>query len=914
MKPELSYSLFGFEPVPFSLISALSFKDQLCIIESNTFSDNKSLRFISLLSKSISLKILLQEGGWKPNRVHSFEIWRKEKISVLNCQDEIWSVFAVKSSKYLSVILDELYRTGNSYLILHSSKSTYVFATTSEKSGLLTWVPLIPALRLVLLGILLSDPSQFNLYTPKKRWKTVKRGKSVITNLIREISKKSDLYSETDTNRTNDGIIKLLFELISVQRSILTHFEHLLRDKDGKATLRGKEGIQSYFSEIRTYLLSKKIPSSEETSFNIIPTELELDHSLMDLLEIQPVNFLEYISPVSQKTLAKGRYTPLPLAESLVVEVLLIYENRGFFPPIKDLRVFDPAMGTGILLIVFLEGLVPLLLLNCDYLTGSCSFIELRKQIYDDCLFGNDIDINAVENGRSFLNAFCGEYQSRNSDFIELKKFRNRDFVRQFLKATQNKMKNEKYGIILSNPPFGALHSRFTQSIYSREEITELQSLIPKFTQRRINSYCIFLGLALQYVTQASSGLVGFVVDSVFFDLPSYNGIRSHLIQHYTILSVLGHFKYIDAVVDLGTIVISKEKLELKDKSVTWRETIDHGKLKVNCSYFLSQPHISLTYNQFKYQLDTLFSETTFLGDIAKIACGLEYGSLLKSRFLSSEPSKDFFPVLDGASGVPHPFILFWVPHCPNSYVRVNKDFEEHLRNTNQDISITGKRVLLISGNIKRFTEPKIVLRQTAPEFISVYDNQGYFALRNLHVIYNVIPPYSFEIILGILNSRIGKWIGEELNIIRKRGFRRYPQIRVSALKRFPIIVLDKQNEKQNKLINSIEETVTSLNYMGKETGTLLRKLWNQIQIGHLQAKESFPNQRRFIQACTSNNLLSLFPPPIPQKITQDYRKISKNLTTLKRFQTKLDSYVLQLYSMQFPDLQTSLNLPITVH
>ncbi|MFW9854233.1 MAG: TaqI-like C-terminal specificity domain-containing protein [Candidatus Thorarchaeota archaeon] len=914
MNPELSYSLLGFEPIPFSLIPALTFKDQLDIIESITFSQNKSVRFISLLSRNVSLRIILQEGGWKPSNVHSLEIWRRDKTSVLICQDEIANVFTAQSSKYLSIILDELYRTGASYLILHSSNSTFVFASTSENSGLLIWNPLIPALRLVLLGLLLADPSILNFYTPRKRWKTLDRGKSVITNLMNRVSNKRALSRQKCTNGTNARFTQMMFGLVKVQRNILFHLERLLGGKGKQEALRRKEGIESYISKIGTYLVSNKTLSSEEASFHAILPGLTLDHSLSDLLEIQLVNLLEYAWPFTPKTLAKGRYTPLPLAESLVVDILLTYEKKGFSPPIKDLHVFDPAMGTGLLLIIFLEGLVSLLLLNCTYLPRSCSFIELRKQIYDDCLFGNDIDIDAVENGRSFLNAFCGSYQSRDLDGSELEKFRNRDFVRQFLKLPQNNEENKKYDIILSNPPFGALHSRFTRSIYSREEIVELQSLIPEFTQRRINSYCIFLGLTLKYVTQVSSGLVGFVVDSVFFDLPSYDNIRSHLIKQYTVLSILGHFKYMDAIVDLGTLVISKEELELKDKSVTWRETINQSKVNVNCSYFLSQPHISLTYSQFKHQLELQFSETRFLGDIADVACGLEYGGLLKSRFLSPEPSKDFFPVLDGANGVPHPFVLFWVPHCPNSYVRVNKDFEEHLRNTNQDFSPTGKKVLLISGNLKRFTEPKIILRQTASEFISVYDDQGYFVLRNLHVIYNVTSPYSFELILGILSSRIGKWIGEELNIIRKRGFRRYPQIRVTALKRFPIIGLDKQNEKQNELVSSIEETVTHLSCIGQETGTLLKNLWNQIQNSNSQAKGFFPNQRHFIQACFSNNMPSSFPVPISPKIGKRIREISQNLAILKKLQTKLNSSVFLLYSMQFPELPSSINLPISVH
>jgi hypothetical protein len=898
MQLGLSYALLGFEPIPFSLVPSLSFQDQLDILEYHTVSIDRYSPISSLMADNESFKALLQKGEWKPGILDSLTIWRKKNVSVLVCGFEITKLFTNRHSPNLSIILDELFSNNTSYVILHSQKSTYIFSLTSKGSGLLSWSPLIPAIRLILLDILLDDPSILVNFIHNIRWETLRLGKSIVNNILNQAIKTDPIDSQIQLEEIGNQFMKLLFDIIKVQLSLLLYFQDLSSKYGNHEESWREEDVKFLSSEIKEILTKKSLQDLGAGSLQSSFAEILIQSSLSDLIQINPVNFLECTWPSTSKPLAKGQYTPLQIAESLIVEIQSIYSKRDFSPLIDKLRIYDPAMGTGILLIFLLESFTSSILKNHVPSKYPNSFIELRELIYNNCLFGNDIDGVAIECGRAFFNAFCGSFQSKNPSEFHLQHFKRQDFVSQFLEGGHPPDQIEKYDIIISNPPFGAFHSRFTHSIYTRDEIQQLISLIPEFTGRRINLYCIFLGLSLKYLSKPTSGLVGFVVDSVFLDLPSYENLRRHLIENYNIYSILAHFKYVDAVVDIGTILLGQENLESQEKFVKWRETINEEIANISCSYFLSQPHHSLSYIPPNHQLETILSSTITLGNIANVACGLEYGRMLKSHFLSSKPSKDFFPVLDGSHGVPHPFVIFWVPECVNSYVRINKEYEEHLRKTNQDISPNGKKVLLISGSLERFIEPKIILRQTAPEFVSVYDDQGFFALRNLHIIYNVSPPYSLELILGILNSKLGKLIGEHLNILRKKGFHRYPQIRVNGLKRFPMIKLLQQNEQQKSLINKIEDLVKLSIKEGRQLGVHLKSLWFEVRSKPNLMTKEYPNQQRFIKACLSGKMLDFFHSPIPPEIIHLSTNLSRGLVALKRYQTDLDSYIIDLYGM----------------
>jgi hypothetical protein len=541
-------------------------------------------------------------------------------------------------------------------------------------------------------------------------------------------------------------------------------------------------------------------------------------------------------------------------------------------------------MGSGIILVFALEWLVNYLIANNELLNQN--FVETRQSILSQCIFGNDIDQKAVEIYLNFLHSFC---MLENGLNINNSNFTNQDIVDSFLIKAPI-IFEKKYNLVITNPPFLALHSRFVKKSLSEDQLKGLRKIIPQFSTNRVNSYLVFLGLCLEYLIDPSSGVLGFVVDRSFLDLPSYSKIRKQLLNEYQPSYILSDFNYRDAVVDLALIII--KKIGDSEESIIWQKNITTKMIKITKDHFLSLPHNAFVFQKNFHLLKQIKERSVPLGHISTISCGLEYGGLLRTNFLSNEARDGFYKVIDGSHGLPSPYILFWVPDRPNSFVRFDKRYEEELVQSKQNISKSKKKVLFISGSIERFLNPKILVRQTSPKFIATFDDSRFFALRNLHLIYEIRHPYSMYYILGLLNSYLGSWIGECLNIIRKDGSNRYPQIRLNDLKNFPIIEIEQLADEKKIHVMLIEENVKrSLNF-GKKISEILENLWGITE-------QNFKSQRHFLRTFLKKDLL------IQKFKKKDHKEINKlvdelhlGIDRLNKFQMMIDEEIYELYGI----------------
>ena len=473
----------------------------------------------------------------------------------------------------------------------------------------------------------------------------------------------------------------------------------------------------------------------------------------------------------------------------------------------------------------------------------------------------------------------------------------NRNFVDYFIIQIETKRPFRKYDIILSNPPYLAFHSRFSKEFTFKKELKAFRKILPVFSGKRDNSYLVFLGICLQYILE-TNGATGFVIDHSFLDLPSYERIRQFILSNFHIHYVLSNYRYKKtAVVDLAALVFSKQR---KSYSRTlWQENLATESQEILTDHFHSQPNYMFRYKEIPNFFAHIRENTIPLGEVVTITCGLEYGSLLKSHFLSSIEKENFYPCIDGSNGLSQPYILFWIPGLPNSFVRFDKEYEQQLYDSNQNISKTGKKVILISGNLERFFTQKIILRQTASKFVATLDDQRFLSLRNTHLILNPQEPYSLPVILGILNSSVGNWIGKYLNIIRTLGTKssRYPQIRVNDLKTFPIIDINKIND--NSLLPQLELAVKDSLKIGDRISTVLVKIWNVCKDSDVQ----FSSQRKFLRACFSKGLFEMLPRDI-ESIKTLKTTFQDELENLLRLTKKIDSIIFRIYDIGQEDQQ----------
>ncbi len=639
------------------------------------------------------------------------------------------------------------------------------------------------------------------------------------------------------------------------------------------------------------------------SNFNLELPELQFTNNIIEnltqdytwILDIHPINFLEILPWIENEIANResgGFYTPLDLAESIVSHSLKVYMPQ-MDKPIIETKIFDPAMGTGILLVFALEWLVNFMISES---TSDYSFIDLRNTIFQRCLYGNEINPESILIGRVFFKLFC-MYRLEKPEMPT--NLLHRNFVDFFINQVESKKLFPKYDVILSNPPYLAFHSRFTKEFPFKRELKAFRKILPVFSGKRDNAYLVFLGLCLQYFLE-SDGVVGFVIDHSFLDLPSYERIRQFLLLNYHLHFVISNYRYKrTAVVDLAALLFSKRR---KAYSRTlWQEILSKKPQEISTDHFLSQPNYMFRYKEIPNFFVHIRDKSIPLGEIATITCGLEYGSLLKTHFLSSVAKEGFYPCIDGSNGLSQPYFLFWIPGLPNSYVRFDKEYEQNLCDSNQNISKTGKKVILISGNLERFLTQKIILRQTASKFVATLDDQKFLSLRNTHLILNPQNPYSLPLILGILNSSVGNWIGEYLNIIRTLGIKssRYPQIRINDLKTFPIIDVNKVND--NSLIRQLEIAVRECLKTGDFISKTLTKIWDVCK----KPEVTFLSQRQFLRTCFSNALFEVLPETSQiENVKTLNTNLQNELEKLAKQKKNIDSIVVKIYDINQEDQQ----------
>ncbi|UCE14772.1 MAG: N-6 DNA methylase, partial [Candidatus Heimdallarchaeota archaeon] len=810
----------------------------------------------SFLSKSGSIAeqhFLETVAQIREKRFHEFfekctvrekNIWEyNDLVFIYHPKMEIQELFNKNAYvNILKIIRKTLHSDSFNWVCFINKKAIYMFRLSLNH--FLVWSPIITELAPYFLTSILQDSTVLNHVNDFSRWHSFEGLKNHLINFLKRLTKKNNHKIYNESPPVTKFILQIEGLLVAqkyLQKSINRKIGSFSSSK-----INNLREIQVFFSNLSHLFdvdLNKEISLKykEIQMLKSVINNLErTDHSW--LIDIHPLNFLEIMPQLSEDKYRKtgGFYTPIPLAESIVNHVFEKYFfEEKLTNPISDVKIFDPAMGPGILLIFALEWLTNYAISLKDEIYPKDTFIDYRREILFSCLHGSDIDEEAILIAKRFLQLFCMLKMENNPALSRLKQS---NFIETFLRNINSNC--VKFDLIFLNPPYIPFHSRFIKDSPLKNEIKSLKRLIPAFSGKRDNTYLMFLGISLQHFL-ASSGVLGIVIDHSFLDLPSYNKTRHFILSNYHLHYVLANYSYRGAaVVDLALLVISSQ--DDSNQYIFWQETLTDKLKKIPKEHFLSQPNYMFRFKENYPFFSRIQGKTVRLGKIATATCGLEYGSLLKTHFLSQNDGEGFYPCIDGANGLTKNYFLFWVPGFSNSYVRFDKKYEQYLTEKNQNISKTNKKVILISGSLDRFLEQKIILRQTAPEFIGTIDNTKFLTLRNTHLIYNPKPPYSLFLILGILTSSLGNFIGKHLNIIRTPGLNsnRYPQIRLSDLKEFPIIDINKLQDESD--LHQLEKTVKEILLQGESVTQVLSQLWGVFQKTELK----FTSQRHFLRTC----------------------------------------------------------------
>lgn len=860
-----------FEPV--SIFPAVPVIKQFEMVHSSldmlATSDNSLKEYFTMLFNSHRISDLEPVLG-KKSESNGFCYWIIDNIEIIILDLGIDCIFNSKLA-LINQIRENLKTKRVSWVYLITSDINLIFTLLFDQ--FLIWSRIQEEFSSFFFASIVLDVSMLNNFTPDERdeiLKTIKKRFGKLASI--------STYDTTEIVQHYPQVIEWINEAIQILSNIINNY---IRQNVTSKHMIDLHTAFTSFSDIEQRVLSitqKDLFEVGNSFFKNIYTSLEqsadfwiLDLSKPLLLESYPLFHKK------GKTLNLGSYyTPLNIAAVLVNNAFKEFD----LSKIPNPKILDPAMGTGVILAFALEWLV-------NHKLGgnpNISFQKLRQETFKNCINGNDIDKTAVKIAEEFFQHFC--FGLRKIESFPTK-FTCFDFIASFLK---NSTTVGNIDLILTNPPYIPFHSRFAKNSIKIKQFTDLKKEIPAFTGIRDNLYLIFIGISLKKYL-SPSGLIGIVLDRSFLDLPSYKKIREYLTQFYDLRYILGNYDFkTTATVDLSLLILANERKV--SQFFKWQDNIASDIKKIPIKILRDNEYNAFRYSKPSSFLSRLKEYTTPLGEILEIRCGLEYGALLNPLFLSAKKhDQSWFPVIDGANSLSFPYVLFWIDEMPNSYVRFDKIFESQLKLEQKNYSVTGKKVLLISGELRRFLQPKIIIRQTSDKFIACFDSNQYLTLRNTHVLYSPRFPYSLNLILGILNSCLGNWIGENLNIIRKGGTSRYPQIRVRDLMRFPIVNITANQEE----VVRIEKLVKEANILGIRISNRLSEIWYKIRQDPTMDPKG---QKYYLRKCFDNSIYSMSNKQTKEYYTPLITKLRLDLERLSSVCTSIDSTIIDLYGL----------------
>lgn len=465
---------------------------------------------------------------------------------------------------------------------------------------------------------------------------------------------------------------------------------------------------------------------------------------------------------------------------------------------------------------------------------------NLHYHIIKNCIFGSDIDKNAVELSKVNLSSKCKgsiyvepniiccdslikweeDYNLDNiikiNDKLFLCKYKDIEGNLKNKELNYNEVKeltsicevwSNKYDYIIGNPPWVSLSRKHKGNI----EDKLISYYINKYDGNVYlpNLYEYFIKRSFQLVKD--QGVIGFIIPDRFAKNLQYRLLRKEILCNYNLLNLTFEIKFPNINTDTMVFVLEKKYCENNRIRIN---VFNKRSYCINQKEYLQNSNYEFAYensNDYKLIKDKIEKESEYLGDISSTFTGFIGSSkkITKERISNSQVE-----ILKGENIARY-----------NILKRYYYEFlPENIKGGTKDLS-------------KLSSASKIIIRKTGNKIIAALDTKGYIIEQSLYGLINLNNKYLYKYILAILNSNLMEWYYLNFLITNLNST---PQIKKYNLDKMPIkrCNIDKQKDIE-KIVDCLIDSMkhNDLEYICKIKEQLNTEIFNLYEIDSYERK-----------------------------------------------------------------------------